>query len=131
LSLLLIDNFSTLEYESIETPNDQLRCCGAQDFRDYQKLGMIIPTTCYTIAENYINAPGCGHALRRLFDIRAGMAAGFSVGGVIVQIASVVVSSLMVCSIYNYRATSRPASAASYSRQPINNRREASISGDR
>uniref|UniRef100_A0A6G1S9Z0 Tetraspanin-7 n=1 Tax=Aceria tosichella TaxID=561515 RepID=A0A6G1S9Z0_9ACAR len=100
----------------------KLRCCGAQDFRDYQKLGMVIPTTCYTIAANYINAPGCGQALRRLFDIRAGMATGFLAGGVIVQIVSVVLASLMVCSIYNWRATSRPASAASYPRSPINSR---------
>lgn len=99
----------------------QLRCCGAQDFRDYQKLGMIIPTTCYTIAENYINAPGCGHALRRLFDIRAGLATGFMTGAIVVQLASVVLASLMICSIYNWRATSRPASAASYTiRTPVN-----------
>lgn len=34
-----------------------MRCCGATDFRDYLKLGMTVPTTCYTIDKNYINAP--------------------------------------------------------------------------
>lgn len=34
-----------------------MRCCGAADFRDYGKLGMVVPTTCYTIDKNYISAP--------------------------------------------------------------------------
>lgn len=34
-----------------------MRCCGAVDFTDYAKLGLVVPTTCYTIEKNYINAP--------------------------------------------------------------------------
>lgn len=35
----------------------QMRCCGATDFNDYAKLGMVVPTTCYAIDTNYVNSP--------------------------------------------------------------------------
>lgn len=34
-----------------------MRCCGATDFQDYGKLGMVVPATCYTIDKNFVQAP--------------------------------------------------------------------------
>lgn len=81
----------------------KMRCCGAAGFTDYAKLGLVVPTTCYTIDRNYISAPGCGEAIRRLFDIRAGLAVGFSSGSILAQLLTIVLSALMFCSIYKWR----------------------------
>lgn len=86
-----------------------MRCCGAADFRDYEKLGMSVPTACYTVDKNYVNAYGCGRAIRELFDVRAGMAAGFTSASVVAQLLTIVLSASMVCSIYHWRANPRPA----------------------
>lgn len=82
----------------------KLQCCGAYDFRDYEKLGMTRPTTCSTIEKNVLNAPGCGRALRRLFDLRAGLASSFTLASLIAQLAATVCATLMLCSIYHWRA---------------------------
>lgn len=81
----------------------KMRCCGAASFTDYARLGMVVPTTCYTIDRNYISAPGCGEAIRRLFDIRIGLAVGFSSASILLQLFTIILSALMFCSIYNWR----------------------------
>jgi len=91
----------------------KLRCCGSTDFRDYQKLGMVIPATCYTIAGNYINAPGCARALREMFDLRAGIAAALTASSIICQIMVIILGSLIVCSVYHYRTDPKTKSATS------------------
>lgn len=35
----------------------KMNCCGAVDWFDYGKLGLVVPTTCYSIPKNYINGP--------------------------------------------------------------------------
>lgn len=91
----------------------KMRCCGATDFTDYGKLGMVVPTTCYAIDKNYINAPGCGRAIRNLFDLRAGLAVGFTSASVVSQLITIILSALMFCSIYHWRANSRPVTPIS------------------
>lgn len=60
---------------------------------------------------NLINSTlkGCGRAIRELLDIRAGMATAFTTGAAIAQLFAILLASLMVCSIYNWRANPRPA----------------------
>ena len=51
-----------------------------------------------------------------MFETRVSLATGFAAGSVVTQILATLLAGLMVCSIYNYRAQPRPASAMSMAR---------------
>jgi len=76
---LYLDAAKFLDFIQVE-----LGCSGTTDSRDYRKLDMMIPTSCYT--GNFMNSPGCAQALKHLLDSRAGIAAGVTASTIICHI---------------------------------------------
>jgi len=96
-----IDAAKFLDFVQVE-----LHCCGAIDSRDYNKLDMIIPASCYRIPGNFtsMNVPGCAEPLGDMLDRLAGIAAAVTAVSLISNIMAMILGGLILRSVYKSRA---------------------------
>ncbi|XP_070537954.1 CD9 antigen-like [Ptychodera flava] len=98
-----IDKATRLAMDYVQ---QKLRCCGADDYRDWQKSSQDIPKSCYCtdqcdqlVLEGGIYRKGCTLAVFSFLERNLYIIGGVSIGVGLIQILGMIFSVLLCCNI--------------------------------